>query len=195
MRTANGVFVGKPSAKLARAVRALVADKGEYVNGGCFQGVYKLKGIKGVIKIAHNDYLAVKWAVKVAGKNPHTPKPIKFYGQFRDNGQDIFVYQVEELLPVDEVAEPIWSLSQSVAYTRRDNYDEYANTLANTAIEMLGDEGKRIAAAIFDVKRFLLKHKHANANIDLHSENWMIRPGTGELVVNDPISHSGNGRV
>lgn len=192
----NGVFEGVNSATLARNVYDLMRDHGEWEGEGCYQKVYTFPSIDGVIKVNIGDYPAAHYAISLAPKlsNPHVPQLIKYYGTFvhpelpPNWGMKprVWVYQVERL----ESCRLRYELGDSLSWSKREDYDGYAADVIHACNMFIGDNCK-IGEAVLrlrDWAKTYAKRTGQYPRLDLHSGNWMQRPGSNDVVLNDPVA-------
>lgn len=197
LHISNGTFEGVNSATLARNVYDLMLDHGEYEGEGCYQKVFTFPSIEGVIKVNIGDAPAAHYAISVAPKlsNPHVPQLIKYYGTFVHPTAPpnwgmkprVWVYQVEKL---DRAGYEVYNITDALDWADREDYDNYTAKLLTATNNALGDNcqmGEAILA-IRDWVKSYAQRTNTKPRIDLHAANWMLRPITRELVINDPIA-------
>lgn len=203
----NGVFVGygfNTPAGFARSIAKYAEKHGECIGAGCFQYVYTVPGIEGVIKICQGDFLSVDYAVNFSRKhkdNPHVPKLIAYYGQFKNEDYDYnrgrtkcrYVYQSEALERVTG------SLYKTVPRIQSSDFDRIERIIPDI-LKILDDEkAGAFTSVVRDLKCYLKEYAKKTGNnrmqIDLHAHNYMMRPGTGDIVINDPIAFSDEGKL
>ena len=160
-----------------------IERKFKKLGNGAYANVYQHPHKDVVVKVfdakddrGYSRYL--KWALKNQG-NRFVPK-IHGVEKFKnkDDFEEITVVFMEKLKSARSS-----DLDQLLEKAPRDLYlDEYDN-----------DEWKEIAAVTKDphlkaLAKFFSKDLPGNLDLDLHSENYMLRPGTNQLVFTDPFA-------
>lgn len=127
---------------------------------------------------------------------PHFSHVVDDWGWVEESksGDSIYVFETERLTPTRESLEAL-RLAKCVmrvidrAFGLSSEYLNTAHETLNNAQKAADQCGivlpQTICDALEDLSYFV--SNFPNAGLDLHSANFMVRPSTGELVLNDPL--------
>lgn len=126
-------------------------------------------------------------------RNPHFPSAHTRYGIVGKQEEQLYLYlvEMERLKPVDafpSLYRPITQLLNRIEEVQPYDPRYYPEPTADAeAIRYAArhpDNPRNFRKALLQLADFIDTY---NANLDLHHSNFMVRPATRELVINDPV--------
>lgn len=182
-----------------RRVQAFYGFKGlPKIGQGCFSTVYRL-GADRVLKLTCDTAHYALLGKRLDRINPHFPKVYEDIGFLGMTNNKVAIYGVvmEALNKVGRKGTPARTMADTISnafngYCSNNEIfmqeDHVVRAIHINGLEKLADlvnAPDGLADAFKVLKRAV--ESIPNCSVDFHRDNFMVRPGTGEIVIVDPV--------